>query len=177
MKKEKSRATSKIAGAALAVLLVGGCGAAPEQDRQADPTATATGTEAGPEADISAGEGETVYLYARQAFSPSLDRWTVDEQMEELTYTRYDCLGGVGAEGLATLEPRDQENVWEATWVGSNPMRASSSAYIRLEIDEHTLGARHSTRDIATSRHESVLADYSEMCVEAGEGVARFVLP
>ena len=61
--------------------------------------------------------------------------------------------------------------------MGSNPMRASSSAYIRLEIDEHTLGARHSTRDIATSRHESVLADYSEMCVEAGEGVARFVLP
>ena len=86
-----------------------------EQDRQAGPTATATGTEVGPEADISAGEGETVYLYARQAFSPSLDRWTVDVQMEELTYTRYDCLGGVGAEGLATLEPRDQENVWEAT--------------------------------------------------------------
>lgn len=136
-------------------------------------TATATETETEPETNISGEEGETVYLYARQAFSPSLDRWTVDEQMEELTYTRYNCLGGVEAESPATLEPRKGKQT--ATWVGSNPMRGGgNSEYISLKIDEHTLSAY---QDTATTQHESVLADYSEMCTKAGKSVARFVLP
>lgn len=81
--------TSKIAGAAIAAALVlSGCGAAAPQEQKGEETrqeAVESTERAGPETDISAEEGHTVYLYARQAFSPNLDRWAVDEPMTELS--------------------------------------------------------------------------------------------
>lgn len=169
--------TSKIAGAALAVLLVGGCSAGPQEGEEPRQEAVESTERAGPEADISAEEGHTVYLYAQQSFSPELVRWEVSEDMTELHYSRLNCLGSVTAEGFATLEPRDDPDAWEATWVTPNPIKGTQSSFYRLSIDGQSLGAQHSRQDVATTFHDMVLRDYTDMCTRTGKGVARFVLP
>lgn len=91
---------------------------------------------------------------------------------------RYNCLGSIEAEGFATLEPKEgQEGAWEASWIGPTPLRATNSAFVRLAIDDRTLGGLHSRQDIATTYHEMVMRDYADMCSRTGKGVARFVLP
>src|SRR5690606_13914249 len=72
--------------------------------------------------DLGVEDGQVQYLRAVQAFSPRLERWVVDEEAGEVTYTQYNCLGQAQAEGVATLEPVDGGTDVYATWAGESPL-------------------------------------------------------
>lgn len=122
--------------------------------------------------DLGVEEGQVQYLRAVQAFSPRLERWVVDEEASEVTYSQYNCLGVTQAEGVATLEPIDGGTDMYATWVGESPLDNVAAESVRLTItdDELVLFA-----DVATSRTDVEAGNYGRMCSEAGQAVADFI--
>lgn len=113
-----------------------------------------------------------MYLQAIQHFSPKLERWVVDEEAGDVTYTRYTCVGSVDAQGKGPLEQQDS-GLFHVTWSGNNPMRLSAGDYTEIEITEDTLtnGIERSYADA-----ETVMAEYKGMCGKTGKGIADFVL-
>lgn len=122
--------------------------------------------------DLGVEDGQVQYLRAVQAFSPRLERWVVDEEAGEVTYTQYNCLGRTQAEGVATLEPIDGGTDWYATWVGESPLDNVAAESVRLKITEDELVL---FADVATSRTDIEAGNYSRMCAEAGQAVAEFI--
>lgn len=124
--------------------------------------------------DLGVEDGQTQYVRAIQAFSPQLERWIVDEEAGEVTYSIINCLGQAQSEGVATLEPTegDDDSAWTATWIGASPIENVAAESIRLEITEDTL---KNFSDVATSRAEIEAGNFSRMCVDAGETAADFV--
>lgn len=121
--------------------------------------------------DLGVEDGQVQYLRAVQAFSPRLERWVVDEEAGEVTYTQYNCLGRTQAEGVATLEPVDGGTDWYATWLGKSPLDNVAAESVRLKITEDELVL---FADVATSRTDVETGNYGRMCAEAGQAVAEF---
>lgn len=197
-------ATAGIALLATALVALTGCSyPGDDEDRAAfhagakDPNApAASAPSADPEAPVEDGEntedvsqdeptgatanlgvenGQVQYFRAVQNFSPTLERWVVDEDADEVTYSLINCVGQTKSEGVATLEPADgeDESAWTATWIGKSPIENVAAESIRLEITEDTLA---NFSDVATSRTEIEAGDFSRVCADAGETAADFVL-
>ncbi|MFP3397639.1 hypothetical protein SB749_15015 [Brevibacterium sp. SIMBA_078] len=124
--------------------------------------------------DLGVEDGQVQYLRAIQNFSPTMERWVVDEDAAEVTYSTMNCLGQPEAEGVATLEQAggNEGTAFEATWIGKSPLKNVAAESVRLEITEDTLT---NFSDVATSRTEIEARNFSRMCVDAGETAADFV--
>ena len=122
-------------------------------------------------ADLKVEDGQVQYLRTIQNFSPTMERWVVDEDAGEVTYSMVNCLGHEESAGVATLEPLD-DTEWEATWIGDSPVPNLAAESIRLEITENTLT---NFSDVASSRTEIESSNFNQMCVDAGETAADFV--
>lgn len=163
-----------------------------EVDETAEPDATAEPEETDEpigreeeeieETNLAAEDGETVYLLAVQGFTPELERWTVDEEMSLLHYTRYSCIGSVQEEVYASLVASEDVrattggDLYTATWEGSNPMLAESRT-TDFEITDRTLVRKNGLADEVASVHlESVVAEFSGMCRDSRNAVANFVV-
>lgn len=192
-----TRITSAVAALALATLALTGCvvenvpagaqspgpvDSAPaeesaEPDQTSDPgdgESEDTEGESDKKVNIRVEDGRVQYVRPIQNFSPTLERWVVDEPAGEITYTQYNCLGQKQAEGVAKLEheegggPED----YEATWIGESPIANTSAKTVRLTItaDELKLFA-----DESSSRVEIEIGNFAGMCTEAGEAFIGFV--
>ena len=128
----------------------------------------------GETADLGVEAGQVQYFRAIQNFSPTLERWVVDEDADEATYSLINCVGQAESEGVANLEPADgvDESAWTATWIGKSPLKNVAAESVRLEITDDTLT---NFSDVATSRTEIEAGNFSRMCVDAGETAADFV--
>lgn len=124
--------------------------------------------------DLGIDDGQIQYIRAIQNFSPTMERWVVDEAAGEVTYSIVNCLGQPQAEGVATLEHADggEGTAFEATWIGASPLENVSAESVRLEITEETLT---NFSDVATSRTEIEAGNFASKCTEAGETAAEFV--
>ncbi|SMX99046.1 hypothetical protein [Brevibacterium linens] len=137
-----------------------------ENERNDEPTAETT--------DLGVEDGQTQYVRAIQNFSPTLERWVLDEDADEVTYSIINCLGQAESEGVANLEPAEggEGTAYEATWIGKSPLENVAAESVRLEITDDTLT---NFSDVATSRAEVEAGNFSRMCVDAGETAADFV--
>ncbi|WP_169252860.1 hypothetical protein [Brevibacterium sp. 'Marine'] len=137
-----------------------------ENDGNDEPTAETT--------DLGVEDGQTQYVRAIQNFSPTLERWVLDEDADEVTYSIINCLGQAESEGVANLEPAEggEGTAYEATWIGKSPLENVAAESVRLEITDDTLT---NFSDVATSRTEIEAGNFSRMCVDAGETAADFV--
>lgn len=124
--------------------------------------------------DLGVEDGQTQYVRGIQKFSPTLERWVLDEDADEVTYSIINCLGQPEAEGVATLEPAEggEGTAYEATWIGKSPLKNVAAESVRLEITDDTLT---NFSDVATSRTEIESGNFAAMCAEAGETAAEFV--
>ena len=132
------------------------------------------GESTGETADLGVEDGEVQYLRAIQNFSPTLERWVVDEEAGEVTYSLINCLGQAQSEGVATLEQGDggEGTAFEATWIGASPLENVAAESVLLDITDDTLT---NFSDVATSRTEIEAGNFVSMCTEAGETAAEFV--
>lgn len=132
------------------------------------------GEKSGATADLGVEDGQVQYLRAIQNFSPTLERWVLDEEAGEVTYRLMNCAGQTKSEGVASLEQADggEETAYLATWIGKSPMENIAAESVRLEITEDTLA---NFSDVATSRTEVETGNFVSMCAEAGETAAEFV--
>lgn len=128
----------------------------------------------GATADLGVEDGQVQYFRAIQNFSPTLERWVVDEDAEEVTYSLINCASQAESKGVANLEPADrgEGTTYEATWLGKSPLKNVAAESVRLEITDDTLT---NFSDVATSRTEIEAGNFSRMCVDAGETAAAFV--
>ncbi|AXK45946.1 hypothetical protein DXU92_01985 [Brachybacterium saurashtrense] len=124
--------------------------------------------------DMGVEAGQVQYVRAIQNFSPTLERWLLDEEAGEVTYSIINCLGQPEAEGVATLEPAEggEGTAYDATWIGKSPIESVAAKSVRLEITDDTLT---NFSDVATSRTEIEVGNFSRMCVDAGETAADIV--
>ncbi|WP_432789371.1 hypothetical protein QYM46_13670 [Brevibacterium sp. K11IcPPYGO002] len=124
--------------------------------------------------DLGVEDGQTQYLRAIQNFSPTLERWVLDEDAEEITYSLINCAGQAESEGVANLEQAagSEGTAFEATWIGKSPLENVAAESVRLEITDDMLT---NFSDVATSRTEIEAGNFSRMCVDAGETAADFV--
>jgi hypothetical protein len=118
--------------------------------------------------DISAESG-TLYLYAQQAFSPTLQRWVVDG--DELLYQELNCLGGIEADVVASLVHTGGDT-YVATWQGDNPL--INSADSTLQINDARIAPDFG--ETAVSRTEAQAEMYRSMCLDAGDALVSFIL-
>lgn len=117
--------------------------------------------------DLSAEEG-TVYLYAHQAFSPTLQRWVVDG--DTILFQELDCLGRIKQDVTASLVDTGSDT-YVATWDGQNPLINSPES--KLAITDSALTPDYG--EIASSRAEAQADIYQDMCIEAGGAIADFL--
>lgn len=126
------------------------------------------------------GEDGTTYLYARADFSPELEVWTVDQETDAVTYTRYNCVGSEESSGFGTIEEMDRprgDYDHEILWQGRSPQLGATWEESDIGLTDSTLISSDVTGDHrASSQTGPVLEQYGDMCVDAGKTVAGFVL-
>ncbi|MGO1920854.1 MAG: hypothetical protein ACTH07_05745 [Microbacterium sp.] len=124
--------------------------------------------------DLSVEEGQVAYIRAIQAFSPELERWVLDQEAGEVTYSLRNCLGQTQSEGVATLEHQDggDDTSFEAKWIGGSPIENVAAESILLEITDDTLT---NFSEVATSRTDIETGSFTRMCADAGETAAEFI--
>lgn len=128
----------------------------------------------GEKADLGVEAAQAQYIRAVQNFSPTLERWVVDEEAGEVTYSLINCAGQTKSEGVAALERVDgvEGAAFEATWIGKSPLENVAAESVRLEITEDTLT---NFSDVAMSRTDVESGNFAAMCAEAGETAAEFL--
>lgn len=133
---------------------------APEDETEApDDTASDTGS--------ASGEGK-VYAQSIQAFSPFLEKWTVDGK--SVVFEKLNCLG----------ESEKTTGTWEGnkiTWDGSNPMVGAGTGLTTqmeplTDNSLHRVGASGS----AVPDFDGQLDAHIEKCTEAGETLGGILL-
>ncbi|OYO00727.1 hypothetical protein CGZ95_08885 [Enemella evansiae] len=155
------RITAALPVVALALVLTG-CGSggqATETESTENAAATETATPAGP----------PLYALSVQAWSPYLEKWTIDGQ--DVTYEKVNCLGQ-SEETTGTWGEKDR-----IEWNGPNPLPGagptSTTSMTPLTDDSlSVLGAR----EAAVPDVDGQTREHVKKCKDAGETVGKVLL-